>query len=178
MSRTPNSKRSIFRRFPWWVYMVGIFLCAGIVSVSQPPLKKQAVFIVVPNTPVPGVTVTIRDFAKGSDIVTDTPAPEEPTSTPEPQSTDTPIAPTPIPPTQVVEAQPTETPLPFQAAPTPTPKPGSAALRYDPFGPDRNCGDFKTHDEAQEFFIAAGGPDSDPHGLDRDHDGIACEDLP
>ncbi|MBZ0320254.1 MAG: MBL fold metallo-hydrolase [Anaerolineae bacterium] len=54
----------------------------------------------------------------------------------------------------------------------------SATLRYDPNGPDRDCGNFATHAEAQAFFIAAGGPEEDPHGLDRDNDGIACESLP
>ncbi|MBO8164197.1 MAG: thermonuclease family protein [Brevibacillus sp.] len=48
-------------------------------------------------------------------------------------------------------------------------------LRYDPFGPDRDCGDFASHEEAQAFFEAAGGPGSDPHRLDRDKDGLACE---
>ena len=60
-------------------------------------------------------------------------------------------------------------------APIPTPTTG---LRYDPNGPDRDCSDFDTQEEAQEFFIAAGGPEKDPHDLDRDHDGIACESLP
>lgn len=54
----------------------------------------------------------------------------------------------------------------------------SPPLRYDPNGPDRNCSDFATHDEAQRFFIAAGGPQRDPHRLDADHDGLACEKLP
>ncbi|WP_411953594.1 thermonuclease family protein [Alkalibacillus sp. S2W] len=49
---------------------------------------------------------------------------------------------------------------------------------YDPNGEDKNCGDFDTHDNAQAFFEAAGGPDSDPHGLDRDGNGAACESLP
>lgn len=49
---------------------------------------------------------------------------------------------------------------------------------YDPFGPDRNCGDFATWAQAQDFVEAAGGPASDPHGLDGDHDGIACVSLP
>lgn len=50
---------------------------------------------------------------------------------------------------------------------------------YDPFGPDKDCGDFSTHDEAQAFFIAAGGPEKDPHRLDgSDNDGLACESLP
>jgi competence protein ComEC len=51
-------------------------------------------------------------------------------------------------------------------------------LEYDPLGPDRDCGHFDTHKDAQAFFIAAGGTDSDPHRLDGDNDGIACESLP
>ncbi len=60
---------------------------------------------------------------------------------------------------------------PAAAAPTLT-------LRFDPNGPDRDCADFKTHVEAQAFYIAAGGPARDPHRLDGDGDGIACESLP
>jgi hypothetical protein len=48
---------------------------------------------------------------------------------------------------------------------------------YDPNGEDRNCGDFKTQAEAQAFFEAAGGPESDPHRLDADGNGFACESL-
>ncbi|MFO7173309.1 MAG: thermonuclease family protein [Bacillota bacterium] len=55
---------------------------------------------------------------------------------------------------------------------------GTPALRYDPNGPDRDCDDFATQAEAQAFFEAAGGPARDPHGLDRDGDGVACESLP
>ena len=54
-------------------------------------------------------------------------------------------------------------------------KPG---LRYDPGGPDRDCSDFETQREAQDFFEAAGGPRRDPHLLDRNKDGAACESLP
>lgn len=43
---------------------------------------------------------------------------------------------------------------------------------------DRDCGDFATHAEAQAFFESQGGPASDPHRLDQDNDGIACESLP
>jgi micrococcal nuclease len=60
----------------------------------------------------------------------------------------------------------------------PQPSGGTGGLRYDPNGPDRDCSDFSTHAEAQEFFIAAGGPQRDPHRLDGDHDGVACESLP
>ncbi len=69
---------------------------------------------------------------------------------------------------------------PHKSEPEPTPS-GSGpwgGLPYDPNGPDRDCFDFATHEEAQRFFIAAGGPSRDPHRLDGDHDGIACEALP
>ena len=56
---------------------------------------------------------------------------------------------------------------------SPTPR-----IRYNPKGPDRDCAHFRTHAEAQAFFVAAGGPRFDPHRLDRDRDGIACELLP
>ncbi|MGD6817447.1 thermonuclease family protein [Metabacillus sp. 113a] len=44
---------------------------------------------------------------------------------------------------------------------------------FDPNGEDRDCGDFKSHEEAQAFFEAAG--PGDPHRLDRDGDGFACD---
>jgi hypothetical protein len=56
-------------------------------------------------------------------------------------------------------------------------QPGASGSNYDPFGPDRDCGDFATHDEAQAFYEAAGGPASDRHRLDRDGDGVACKSL-
>jgi micrococcal nuclease len=75
-------------------------------------------------------------------------------------------------------------PRPLPPVPAPNPAPGLKPVvptysgRYDPFGPDRDCGDFRTHAEAQAFFVAAGGPGSDRHRLDADRDGIACETLP
>ena len=41
-----------------------------------------------------------------------------------------------------------------------------------------NCSDFDTQQEAQAQFEADGGPEEDPHNLDSDGDGIACESLP
>ena len=38
---------------------------------------------------------------------------------------------------------------------------------------DRDCRDFATQQEAQAFYEA--NRPGDPHGLDRDQDGIACE---
>jgi hypothetical protein len=43
---------------------------------------------------------------------------------------------------------------------------------------DANCSDFSNQAQAQSYYIAHGGPRSDPEGLDADHDGIACESLP
>jgi hypothetical protein len=43
---------------------------------------------------------------------------------------------------------------------------------------DRDCKDFRTQRAAQIFFLKHGGPRRDPHRLDGDHDGVACEDNP
>lgn len=42
-------------------------------------------------------------------------------------------------------------------------------------GDDKDCSDFASAGEAQRFFIASGGPHQDPHALDGDGDGNACE---
>lgn len=43
---------------------------------------------------------------------------------------------------------------------------------------DKDCGDFGSQRDAQIFFLNHGGPNSDPHNLDSDSDGIACESNP
>lgn len=62
------------------------------------------------------------------------------------------------------------------------PKPTTASTGSVPgssyTGGDKDCSDFSTQSEAQVFFISQGGPGSDPHRLDRDRDGVACETLP
>lgn len=45
---------------------------------------------------------------------------------------------------------------------------------FDPAGQDRDCSNFITRAEADTFYLAAGGPYRDPHKLDRNNDGIAC----
>ena len=40
---------------------------------------------------------------------------------------------------------------------------------------DMDCSDFRSWREAQDFYERSG--PGDPHGLDRDNDGIACESL-
>lgn len=42
-------------------------------------------------------------------------------------------------------------------------------------GTDYDCGDFSSGAAAQRFFLASGGPISDPYNLDGDGDGLACE---
>jgi hypothetical protein len=43
---------------------------------------------------------------------------------------------------------------------------------------DKDCADFPSQRAAQIFFIKHGGPRYDPHRLDGDDDGVACEDNP
>lgn len=42
---------------------------------------------------------------------------------------------------------------------------------------DLDCADFPTQAKAQRFFKKHH-PNRDPHRLDADHDGLACEDNP
>jgi hypothetical protein len=67
------------------------------------------------------------------------------------------------------------------AEPTPTTEPQPeepASLAGLPAcaGTDCDCADFATHAEAQAFYQSQG--PGDPHRLDRDSDGLACETLP
>ncbi len=78
------------------------------------------------------------------------------------------------------KATPKPTKKPAAATPEPTKKPRSY---YKPPGwdgvSDVDCKDFDTHAHAQSFFEGTGGSETnDPHRLDRDHNGIACESLP
>lgn len=42
---------------------------------------------------------------------------------------------------------------------------------------DKDCSDFSSWRQAQRFYKNHGGPRHDPHRLDADRDGIACESL-
>ncbi len=42
-------------------------------------------------------------------------------------------------------------------------------------GGDRGCSDFFSQQGTQRFYEAEGGPGQDPHRLDGDGDGLACE---
>ncbi|HEV2809944.1 MAG TPA: thermonuclease family protein, partial [Acidimicrobiales bacterium] len=58
-----------------------------------------------------------------------------------------------------------------------SPSPPAAPSTASGGGGDRDCSDFSSHEEAQRFYEAEGGPGQDPHRLDRDGDGLACESL-
>jgi hypothetical protein len=59
---------------------------------------------------------------------------------------------------------------PALTAPTPAP---SASTTPSVPAVDYNCTDFATQQQAQVYLLPG-----DPYGLDADHDGVACEDLP
>ncbi len=62
---------------------------------------------------------------------------------------------------------------------TPTPPPPASSSGPNKPIADVNCSDFPTHAAAQQWFHQHGGsPSNDVAGLDRDHDGLACESLP
>jgi len=42
---------------------------------------------------------------------------------------------------------------------------------------DKDCSDFDTWNQAQRFYKNNGGPRYNPHRLDADRDGVACESL-
>ena len=55
---------------------------------------------------------------------------------------------------------------------------GSLLLAPSASARDVDCGNFSSQKAAQIFFLKAGGPNYDPHYLDSDGDGIACESNP
>jgi len=65
--------------------------------------------------------------------------------------------------------------------PVTTPTTTQTTCKYSCSGPDRDCSDFSTHNEAQNFFSCCGfTATNDPMKLDGTNvdDGIACESLP
>lgn len=66
--------------------------------------------------------------------------------------------------------------LDLEGCPEPGPSPSPGPDPTDPpAGDELNCDDFATQEDAQAEFDK---DPSDPHGLDADNDGIACEGLP
>ncbi|MDP9238761.1 MAG: excalibur calcium-binding domain-containing protein [Chloroflexota bacterium] len=68
--------------------------------------------------------------------------------------------------------------VPPPAPPPALVPPSSSGYEYRCEASDCNCADFPSHAEAQRVFVKHGGsPANNWSGLDRDHDGIACESL-
>lgn len=89
------------------------------------------------------------------------------------------VGPVTMPPTPTTPAAaapaPTNTPRPAAAAPTATPRPTNTPVPSSSGstrGGDLNCSDFSSQAAAQAELRR---DPSDPHGLDRDRDGISCE---
>lgn len=101
---------------------------------------------------------------------TEIPAAPTATEIPIPTETPTTILPTTTP-------MPSETPPPEPVVIPPTESSSGYSGPFDPAGPDRDCPDFSSQAEAQAFYEVAGGPARDPHRLDKNHNGIACEDT-
>jgi hypothetical protein len=58
---------------------------------------------------------------------------------------------------------------------TVTPTPTTSLTHVLPVPDSKDCGSFFDQDDAQKYYIAKGGPKSDPDSLDLDKDGQACE---
>lgn len=69
---------------------------------------------------------------------------------------------------------------PAQAPKAATPAKAPAAAPKKPavapaVSGDKDCRDFPDHASAQAFYVEQGGPAQDPHRLDGNNDGVACE---
>lgn len=118
----------------------------------------------------------VEPASPGMNVSAPTPAPTiiaSPTMTPVPAATATATSTATPAPAMTPVPTVTATPSPI-AAPSPTPTMEPTATEFV----DRNCSDFDTWQEAQDFFLSEGGPEEDPHRLDRNSDGVACESLP
>jgi len=57
-------------------------------------------------------------------------------------------------------------------------KQGNVVTEGGKYTDEYNCSDFATQPEAQRFYDKAGGVTKDTNRLDRDKNGVACQDLP
>ncbi|MFA7286308.1 MAG: YHYH domain-containing protein [Patescibacteria group bacterium] len=58
-------------------------------------------------------------------------------------------------------------------ATSPSVEPSAAVCNFDLY----NCSDFASGEKAQATFLVCGGINKDIHQLDKDNDGLACEEL-
>ena len=121
-----------------------------------------------------GTRVYMADNESGGEppTVVASAATETPTPVPTANPTAIPAATPLYAPTAIPASTATPQPNP-RFAPSPTVSP-SLAMPTNAIE-DRDCADFATWLEAHNFYLLAGGPYADPHNLDQDGNGIACE---
>lgn len=184
-------------------FIIGGFLIYFVYKNSHNLIIRNSILaaIILPTLLFGGIWVAglTKGATDQTPVVTPTPTPF-PTATPSPTLIPTPTStPSATPSGKVTQAvRPTLSPgkvstpsptyhlvVPTKAKFSPTPIP-----IYDPpastntstntsASGDKNCSDFPTHADAQSYFTSHGGsPSNNVDGLDRDHDGIACETLP
>ena len=142
-----------------WLFLFGGVRALGILGNDEAPPRQVAAVEAV--APVASSVVQAPNSEDGEAPAAAPPAIEEPEQTPPP-----------APPTE-----PTSTPPPSPPPPEPTPTPEAnchssyPSVCIPPPPPDLNCGDIPyTNIEVRHDV-----PDPDPHKLDRDKDGVACE---
>ncbi|MDS0298076.1 hypothetical protein NDI76_04915 [Halogeometricum sp. S1BR25-6] len=142
-------------------------------TISAPaPTSRPATATAATTAPTPEPTAADTATATSAPTPTATPT-GVPMSTETPTPTATPTA-TPMPtqtPTPTPTPTPTATPTPSQ---TPVPLDEGVSVPPLPSDGDYDCGHFDTGRQAQEVYER---DTSDPHGLDGDDDGEACESL-
>ena len=140
---------------------------------NEQPAPEATIVLATP-TPTPTPT---PQLAGPSPTATPTPTPtpsptatptSSPTASPSPTPTSTPVTTVTATPTAPATQAPTATPLPTATAdPRAGCDPSYPTICLPPPPPDLNCGDIPY----RRFQVLA----PDPHGFDRDKDGIGCE---
>lgn len=132
---------------------VTLFVSSGPPDVAIPPARDVPV---VEQLTVPAVAGKSEEEAVA--ILTE--APLSPTTSPEPSKA--------IPEGTVIGTDPAAGEQVAEGAPI-------TVIVSSGSGEDRDCEEFSSQEEAQEYFESKGGPSSDPDMLDKDGDGLACE---
>lgn len=135
---------------------------------EEPEIVKQPTEIVQPIKEEPKELITKPQSE--SEKEPEKQSKPESEKQPEPEKTE----PIPEPVKEKLKPEPEPKPIIEEPKPEPKPAPKPAIICSSDI---YNCGDFKTHAEAQKVFETCGGTGNDIHRLDRDKNGVACESL-
>ncbi len=148
------------------IALISIFLVpfsiAWIIGLNTPerpkPVSHDTTVIPAKNTSSPIVSPQILTIQTPKPVLS-------PSPTPKPSITPKKVLSTP---------KPTFTPAPAVSKP-----PVQNTTSSSSSSGDKDCSDFSSHAQAQEYFTSHGGsPTNNYDRLDNNHDGVACEDLP